>query len=131
MATDLLAIDMNFGKDDAESDERLKDWFLETSDFKNVMQLEYSLILGQKGSGKSAILRMLHERAENDTVIIDESVGKVDFLRYFNQIQDFNMVVHNDLLIKFSSDVSVLALIRQSHINTLLVQKVLSEKEWI
>src|SRR5450759_5404945 len=93
MATDLLAIDMNFGKDDAESDERLKDWFLETSDFKNVMQLEYSLILGQKGSGKSAILRMLHERAENDTVIIDESVGKVDFLRYFNQIQDFNMVV--------------------------------------
>ena len=116
MATDLLAIDMNFGKDDAESDERLKDWFLETSDFKNVMQLEYSLILGQKGSGKSAILRMLHERAENDTVIIDESVGKVDFLRYFNQIQDFNMVVHNDLLIKFSSDVSVLALIRQSQI---------------
>ena len=118
MATDLLAIDMNFGKDDAESDERLKDWFLETSDFKNVMQLEYSLILGQKGSGKSAILRMLHERAENDTVIIDESVGKVDFLRYFNQIQDFNMVVHNDLLIKFSSDVSVLALIRQSHNNS-------------
>jgi hypothetical protein len=40
----LRAEDLDFGKDDAESDERLKDWFLETSEFKNVMQLEYSLI---------------------------------------------------------------------------------------
>lgn len=69
----LRAEDLDFGKDDAESDERLKDWFLETSEFKNVMQLEYSLILGQKGSCKSAILRMLHERAGKDMIIIDLS----------------------------------------------------------
>ncbi len=32
-----------------------------------------TLILGQKGSGKSAILRMLHERAGKDMIIIDLS----------------------------------------------------------
>lgn len=61
-------------------------------------------------------------------MIYNEIVGKVDFWRYFNQIQDFNMVVHSDLIIKSSSNISILALTRQSYNIIIKTHKLIIEK---
>jgi hypothetical protein len=55
--TDLQRVDL--GGLAAEQDQRLEDYFLETNDYNRVRTGTSSLILGQKGSGKSAIAIMI------------------------------------------------------------------------
>lgn len=46
----------------AENDPELRKYFLRTADFQAFCSLNYDLVLGVKGSGKSAISRMLTDR---------------------------------------------------------------------
>jgi hypothetical protein len=50
---------LDIGDDVAEFDERLSNYFIETSSFKDITADKADLILGAKGSGKSAIFRHL------------------------------------------------------------------------
>jgi len=50
---------LDIGDDVAEFDERLSYYFIETSSFKDIIADKADLILGAKGSGKSAIFRHL------------------------------------------------------------------------
>lgn len=51
---DLTKIDL--GKDEAEQDQRLREYFLKTSNYKNALSGIKTIVIGRKGSGKSAIL---------------------------------------------------------------------------
>lgn len=50
---------LSFGSVDAESEKDLSDKFLKTNDFKNFTDPNTSLILGPKGSGKSALFELI------------------------------------------------------------------------
>lgn len=50
---------LDIGDDVAEFDERLSNYFIETSSFKDIAAEKADLIPGAKGSGKSAIFRHL------------------------------------------------------------------------
>lgn len=49
--------EINFGRDTAEFDKNLSDYFLKTSTYKNIMNGNKSIVTGRKGTGKTAIVR--------------------------------------------------------------------------
>ena len=55
---------MTFGKDTAENEDNLADYFLETRIWSQIKQQEKYLILGSKGAGKSALYRMLQNEEQ-------------------------------------------------------------------
>jgi len=50
---------MNFGRVDAETDSRFDSCFIGTEMLRHILQPQHSLVLGSKGSGKSAAFRLL------------------------------------------------------------------------
>lgn len=60
---DLQKIDL--GKDEAEQDQRLHEYFLQTASYKNALSGQKTIIVGRKGSGKSAIFSLLQSELEN------------------------------------------------------------------
>jgi len=56
---DLSKIDL--GKDEAEQDEKLSRYFLKTKNYENALAGTKTIILGRKGSGKSAIFKLLSD----------------------------------------------------------------------
>ncbi len=59
-----------FGYDAAESDPNLTSYFVETSSFNKVVSGKTLLVLGRKGSGKSAIFKMLSSKDITNTTVI-------------------------------------------------------------
>jgi hypothetical protein len=60
---DLNRIDL--GKDEAEQDERLREYFIKTDHYENTISGIKTIIIGRKGSGKSAIFALAKEQLEN------------------------------------------------------------------
>ncbi|MBA4313324.1 MAG: hypothetical protein C0417_11920 [Chlorobiaceae bacterium] len=50
---------LNFGRVDAESDNRFENCFIGTDMLRHTLRAQHSLVLGSKGSGKSAAFRLL------------------------------------------------------------------------
>ncbi|MEX0602737.1 MAG: hypothetical protein WD295_05300, partial [Bacteroidota bacterium] len=50
---------LHFGRVDAETDNRLESCFVGTEMLRQALQPEHSLFIGAKGSGKSALFRLL------------------------------------------------------------------------
>jgi energy-coupling factor transporter ATP-binding protein EcfA2 len=65
---DLKKIDL--GKDEAENDERLKEYFLKTESYHKALAGEKTIIIGRKGSGKSAIFKLLDDELSQKGDII-------------------------------------------------------------
>ena len=66
---DLTQIDL--GKDEAEQDQRLSAYFLKTTTYNNALTGKKTIIIGRKGSGKSAIFTLLkNELATDNTILI-------------------------------------------------------------
>lgn len=77
MAQLLKSID--FGGDVAEHEQRLSEYFVATSSFEEVVSDEVDLIIGPKGSGKTAIFRLL-----SDDQYEIPSLDDVDIVPAFN-----------------------------------------------
>ena len=82
---------MTFGTVAAERDTNLVDWFVSTLAFKRVISGDISLVLGAKGTGKTAIYRVLVENQgfieglEEDIVIPTTDIqGISDFHQVLN-----------------------------------------------
>jgi hypothetical protein len=60
---DLTRIDL--GKDEAEQDQRLREYFLKTSNYKNALVGTKTIVIGRKGSGKSAIFTLMKSEIED------------------------------------------------------------------
>ena len=58
---DLCKIDL--GMDEAEKDQRLQEYFLKTGSYQKALEGKKTIILGRKGSGKSAIQPVYHPDA--------------------------------------------------------------------
>lgn len=59
-----------FGADAAEDDHYLGDYFVETPNWNSVINGNVLLVLGRKGSGKSAIVSMLKRNPPENTLIL-------------------------------------------------------------
>lgn len=53
----------DFGSIDAESDSALADYFVRTAAYRRIEQMEHIVVLGRKGTGKTAIYQTLLQRA--------------------------------------------------------------------
>ena len=65
---DLQKIDL--GKDEAEQDSRLREYFLKTSNYENAFNGIKTIIIGRKGSGKSAIFSLLKDELDEAGTIV-------------------------------------------------------------
>ncbi|MEK7728861.1 MAG: hypothetical protein AAB354_10640, partial [candidate division KSB1 bacterium] len=66
---DLTKIDL--GRDEAEQDQRLREYFLKTSHYTNALSGKKTIMIGRKGSGKSAIYTLMQvELAESGALVI-------------------------------------------------------------
>lgn len=65
---DLAKIDL--GKDEAEQDQRLKEYFLKTPYYENALAGKKTIIIGRKGSGKSAIFILMQDELEKSGSLV-------------------------------------------------------------
>ena len=88
-----------FGKDRAQEDKNLKHYFIKTSQFSQIASGSRELVLGRKGSGKSAIFQALvdEEEAHNE-IPVKISFDGEDFIFIHNLLQknDVGDVVSDD-----------------------------------
>lgn len=94
---------LNFGSVDSESESDLDKKFIQTSDFKKFVQPNTALILGAKGSGKSALFQMFakyEEKAKaiaglrDGSTIIVTGIGFKDIKEL--STDDFNKLLATD-----------------------------------
>jgi hypothetical protein len=74
-----------FGTDSAEKDKFLNSYFIQTGTYRAVVNKEKLIVVGRKGSGKSAIFQYL--KNDNNTVYIKLSPNKFS-LDYFKQFEN-------------------------------------------
>lgn len=72
-STDTLLRSLDFGKVDAESEDELVKRFIQNYGFNQISDEHTLIILGPKGSGKSAIFRLLTEYTEEAQDLLGES----------------------------------------------------------
>jgi hypothetical protein len=65
---DLSKIDL--GKDEAEQDQRLQEYFLKTSNYRNALAGTKTIVIGRKGSGKSAIFALMQVELEESGALV-------------------------------------------------------------
>ena len=58
---------IDWGDDSAEKDENLFEYFVSSSSFQRLSEKRKSIVVGRKGSGKSALMKMLHEFFNKET----------------------------------------------------------------
>jgi hypothetical protein len=77
---------INLGNDEAEQDERLREYFIKTAHYENTISGNKTIIIGRKGSGKSAIFTLAKEQLEKrgDFVI---SITPMQYS--FNALKDY------------------------------------------
>lgn len=61
---------IDLGKDEAEQDQRLHDYFLKTQHYKNALEGKKTIVVGRKGSGKSAIFTLMRTELEDAGVVV-------------------------------------------------------------
>lgn len=89
-----------FGRDRAQEDNNLKYYFVKTTQYSEIQNGEKELVLGRKGSGKSAMFTMLAEDAakDSDTIPVKISFNGEDFIyieRWLSQ-HNFNEELNDD-----------------------------------
>lgn len=75
---------LSFGSDVAELDKSLATYFVSTPSYKRVEEKTKSIVIGPKGSGKSAILRIISDRpSSGHAVVITPEVFATSVLSQF------------------------------------------------
>ncbi|MDP2208682.1 MAG: hypothetical protein Q8K98_07895 [Bacteroidota bacterium] len=77
MDTHQILSNLSFGKVDAESDDKLSNCFIGTDLFKQTLQPRHTLLLGGKGSGKSAFFRLLSQDIYRLTPLLHNSFTEI------------------------------------------------------
>jgi hypothetical protein len=68
---------LSFGKVDAETDDKLANCFIGTDILKQALQARHSLFLGGKGSGKSALFRLLSQDTHRLTQLFQNHFSEI------------------------------------------------------
>lgn len=72
---------LNLGPDVAEHEHSLPEYFLETDAYRSTVEGHKRIIVGPKGSGKSAIKRIVEERHPHRTILITPEHYAADVLK--------------------------------------------------
>ncbi|MDO5602800.1 MAG: hypothetical protein Q4G07_08530, partial [Oscillospiraceae bacterium] len=79
-----------FGKDRAQEDENLMHYFVKTNQYKEIASGARELVLGRKGSGKSAMFKVLAEECK-DIIPVQISFDGEDFVFIQNALKNNNI----------------------------------------
>ena len=81
-----------FGKDRAQEDENLQHYFIKTQQYEEIKRGDKELVLGRKGSGKSALFSILAQEAREtpNTIPVKISFDGEDFVYIENWLQTNN-----------------------------------------
>lgn len=91
---------LGFGSDIAEHDQNLMDYFITTDVFTKVQDRRKSIIVGPKGSGKSAILRAVHHHSNSEYVFsITPEVFSKSLLTHSSSAIDANNIDEDDFIV--------------------------------
>jgi hypothetical protein len=71
---------MNFGRVDAETDSRFDSCFIGTEMLRHILQPQHSLVLGSKGSGKSAAFRLLSQDRRRVESLLTKEYDELFFI---------------------------------------------------
>lgn len=83
-----LLLGMNFGRVDAETDSRFDSCFIGTDMLRHVLQAQHSLVLGSKGSGKSAAFRLLCQDRNRVASLLPKDYEELFFIPVYGQQTD-------------------------------------------
>lgn len=73
---------VNFGDLDAAGDPTLDQYFLDNNYWQDIIEDRTYFVIGRKGTGKSAVYRMMHEQGlNNGYVVINSDFGEFPFER--------------------------------------------------
>jgi hypothetical protein len=61
---------IDLGKDEAEQDQRLREYFLKTSSYTNALAGAKTVVIGRKGSGKSAIFTLMRDELQKEGALV-------------------------------------------------------------
>lgn len=78
------------GKDRAQEDENLTHYFVKTNQYKEIAAGARELVLGRKGSGKSAMFKVLAEESK-DVIPVQISFDGEDFIFIQNALKNNNI----------------------------------------
>ena len=70
---------INLGQDEAETDSNLKSYFLKTEIYDRAKSGAKTIIIGRKGSGKSAIFKILEDELQNNKTIVSITPSQYAF----------------------------------------------------
>lgn len=79
-----------FGKDRAQEDENLKHYFVKTKQYEEIASGSRELVLGRKGSGKSAMFKVLAEDS-SEAIPVQISFDGEDFVFIQNALKNNNI----------------------------------------
>ncbi len=79
---------MNFGRVDAETDSRFDSCFIGTEMLRHILQPQHSLVLGSKGSGKSAAFRLLSKDRSRVESLLTKDYEELFFIPVYGQQTD-------------------------------------------
>ncbi len=79
---------MNFGRVDAETDSRFDSCFIGTEMLRHILQPQHSLVLGSKGSGKSAAFRLLSKDRSRVESLLTNDYEELFFIPVYGQQTD-------------------------------------------
>ena len=99
---------LRFGQDVAEHDERLDSYFLRTGTYWALVHDDVDLVIGAKGTGKSAIARFLSKadvdiEQLNDVIIMPafNIRGSILFKRLINQVDADDEGIYRDIFLAY------------------------------
>ncbi len=87
---------VHFGRDTAEFDQHLSDYFLKTSTYQHIVDGQKSIVIGRKGTGKTALVRYLveSERTSQEYIVKIES-SHATYVKIDENLRSFVSQVKN------------------------------------
>src|SRR6516162_7613862 len=86
---------MNFGRVDGETDTRFDNCFIGTEMLRQVLLPQHSLVIGSKGSGKSAMCRLLCEDIDKVRPLLPREYKSIHCIpAYGLQTEEFSSGLH-------------------------------------
>ncbi|HBX8265415.1 TPA: ATP-binding cassette domain-containing protein [Klebsiella pneumoniae] len=73
--------EMNWGDDSAEKDSLLSEYFVESASYRRIKSGAKKIIVGRKGAGKSALMKMMLKNHQEDGFIVIKITPSLDVLK--------------------------------------------------
>jgi len=99
----IKAEDLDFGSVAAEDERYLEEWFIETDEYREVINGKVNFILGLKGSGKSTIFEMLSKYKSENLIIIpgNSTKGPLEYESFLPKDENKENIVDKENILEY------------------------------